>query len=114
VYVLLKQYSNAEVALKKIVTSIQYSLLTDYASVFSPSNKNNAESVFEVQYLEGTGGFASNFTYSFFPQPITADELTTLMANFGVTPTNIQALTAEAFNVPTPDLIADYEDGDEQ
>jgi hypothetical protein len=45
---------------------------------------------------------------------LTAMELTTLMANFGVTPTNIQALTAEAFNVPTPDLIADYEDGDER
>lgn len=113
-YIVIGEHDDAEVALKKVVNSNEYSLLPSYADVFRPANKNSSESVFEVQYLEGTGGFASNFTYSFFPQPISAAELTTLMGNFGVTPTNVQALTQEAFNVPTPNLIAAYEDGDER
>lgn len=112
VYVVLKNYSAAETVLKEVVNSNQYALLPNYADVFHTSNKNNSESVFEVQYREGPDGFASNFMYSFFPQPITAPQLTALMSGYGVTPSNVQALTVEGFNIPTPDLIAAYEAGD--
>jgi starch-binding outer membrane protein, SusD/RagB family len=112
VYVVLKQYAAAETVLKEVVTSTQYQLLPNYGSVFALANKNSKESVFEVQYLEGTGGFASNFMYSFFPSPISAPELTTLMATYSVAPANLQALTGEAFNIPSPELIAAYETGD--
>lgn len=112
VYIVLKDYAAAETVLVEVVTSTEYQLLDDYAAIFDPANKNHLESVFEVQFLEGSQGYASNFIYSFFPQPITAEELTTLMAKYGVTPGNIQALNQDGFNIPTPDLISAYENGD--
>jgi starch-binding outer membrane protein, SusD/RagB family len=111
-YIVQKKYALAETVLKEVVSTNEYSLLSDYASVFDPANKNSSESVFEVQFLEGTEGYASNFIYSFLPQPITAPEVKILMANYGVAPANIQAISVEAFNVPTPDMIASYETGD--
>ncbi|HRI20947.1 MAG TPA: RagB/SusD family nutrient uptake outer membrane protein, partial [Panacibacter sp.] len=113
-YIVMKDYASAESVLKEVVNSGEYDLLADYASVFNPANKNNMESVFEIQFLEGTEGYASNFIYSFLPQPMTAAETTTLMANYGVAPANIQAISVEAFNVPTPDMIAAYEEGDKR
>lgn len=104
VYMTLKQYPDAEKVLKE-VTALGYSLLLDYASVFDPSNKNHAESIFEVQYLEGTQGLQSNFIYQFTP---------------GVTDTkNITGVTGNnqnfgGWNTPTDDLIAAYEPGDKR
>lgn len=114
VYMVRKDYPDAETVLTDVVNSHEYSLLSDYASVFNPANKNNSESVFEIQYKEGTEGYASSFIYNFFPMPISASELTTLMANYGVTPTSIQALTTEGYNIPSPDIIATYESGDKR
>ncbi|CAN5696894.1 hypothetical protein BH10BAC2_BH10BAC2_14600 [soil metagenome] len=113
-YMVMKDYASAESVLKEVVNSGEYALLSDYASVFNPANKNNSESVFEAQFLEGSEGYASNFIYSFLPQPISATEVTTVMANYGVAPANIQAISVEAFNVPTPDMIAAYEEGDKR
>jgi len=113
-YMVLKNYVSAEAAFNDVVNSHEYSLLPDYAAVFDPVNKNSSESVFEVQFLEGTEGYASNFIYSFFPMPISADELTTLMGKYGVTPSNVQAITVEAYNIPTPDIIAAFEVGDKR
>lgn len=114
VYMVLKQYANAATVLREVVSAGEYSLLPDYAAVFNIANKNNSESVFEVQYKEGSEGFASNFIYQFIPQPITASELTATFAAYGVAPSNIQAITTEAYNVPTPDIIAAYEGGDKR
>lgn len=114
VYMVLKNYASAETAFEDVVNSGEYDLLDDYAAVFDPANKNSIESVFEIQYMEGTEGYASSFIYSFLPMPISAPELTTLMANYNVTPANVQALSIEAYNVPTPDIIAAYEPGDKR
>lgn len=107
VYAVLKDWSNAESVLQEVVSSNEYELLDEYADVFDPNNKNHAESVFEVQFLEGTGGFASDFIYDFLPRPATAEEIAAITG----TP-DAQALTTEAYNVPSPDLIAAYEAGD--
>lgn len=114
VYMVSKKYALAETVLKEVISSAQYNLLPDYAAVFNPANKNNSESVFEVQYKEGSEGFASNFINPFLPQPISAGEITTLFAANGVNPGNVQALSVEGYNTPTPDLIAAYETGDER
>jgi hypothetical protein len=80
-----------------------YSLLPDYAAVFDPANKNSVESIFEVQYLQGTQGVQSNFAYQFAP---------------GVTDTkNITGQTGNnqsigGWNIPTNNLLAAYEPGD--
>jgi hypothetical protein len=97
--------------LKEVVNSNEYSLIDNYADAFSTStgNKNNSESVFEVQFLEGSAGLNSNFMYQFMPRPMSAAELKTLTGT-----SNTQALDAEGNNIPTPDIIAAYEPGDER
>ena len=105
VYLVLKKWTEAETALKEVKG---YTLLTDYAAVFDPAQKNNSESVFEVQYKEGTEGFASNFFYTFLVQPITAAEITAV-TGIGEVPRTI-----EGYNIPTPDIIAAYETGDKR
>jgi hypothetical protein len=49
VYLTRKDYPNALTQLRA-VSGAGYSLLSSYRSVFDPANKNNAESIFEVQY----------------------------------------------------------------
>ena len=109
VYAVQKNWSLVESTLKEVITSGEYALLSDYASVFSVSNKNNKESVFEVQFKEGTEGYASSFIYEMLPMPITAAQVA------GITgASNTQALTTEGLNIPTPDLLAAYETGDKR
>ncbi|GAA4437225.1 RagB/SusD family nutrient uptake outer membrane protein [Ravibacter arvi] len=68
VYVTNKQFDKAVPVLKSVVASDQYKLLPQYASVFDIANKNNAEMVFAVQYLGGTGfSEGSNFSILFAP-----------------------------------------------
>lgn len=103
VYILQKKWSDAEQILKEIKG---YELMTDYADIFEPVNKNHIESVFEVQYKEGNEGFASNFFYLFLVQPITAAEVNAITGIPEI------ARTIEGYNIPTPDIIAAYEPGD--
>lgn len=107
VYMVLKQWDNAITILTDVVNSKEYSLVASYANVFDPVTKNNSESVFEIQYKEGTDGYASNFIYQFIPQPITAAEVTAITGVTVEVPRTI-----EGYNIPTPDIIAAYETGD--
>lgn len=108
VYMVKKDYVNAETLLRAIVTSTQYSLVPNYASIFDPTNKNNSESIFEIQYRQGTDGYSSTFTYSFLPYPL---PLTTVATLTGISNPNSLNL-GEQFNAPSPDLIGTYEPGD--
>lgn len=111
VYLVQKKWAEAETLLKDIVNSSEYSLMSDYANAFSTTNgnKNNAESVFEVQFMEGAAGYNGTIIYNFLPRPISADELQPIT---GVS--NPQGLSAEGNNAPTPDIIAAYEAGDKR
>ncbi|MEQ9099889.1 MAG: RagB/SusD family nutrient uptake outer membrane protein [Imperialibacter sp.] len=114
VHVVLKNWSAAETILKEVVNSGEYALVANYGDVFLTSNKNNSESVFEVQYRQGQDGYSSNFVYSFFPMPITAGELTETMANYGVAPAAVNGLVQQGYNIPSPEIIAAYEADDER
>lgn len=103
VYINLKQWEKADSVLNQITG---YELLADYNSVFDTNNKNNKESIFEIQYKEGTEGYASSFFYTFLPQPITAEEISAIT---GITE---NSRNVEGYNIPTPDIIAAYEPGD--
>jgi hypothetical protein len=108
VYMVEKEWALAETLLKEIVADGQNTLLTDYAAVFDPANKNNAESIFEVQFLAGGDGYASFFTYSFVPYPLSKDTVAKLTGA-----TNANGLAGgEGYNIPSPDLISAYEPGD--
>ncbi|HEX8358299.1 MAG TPA: RagB/SusD family nutrient uptake outer membrane protein, partial [Segetibacter sp.] len=105
VYIVLKRWAEAEAILKEVTG---YSLVSDYANVFNPAQKNNSESIFEIQYKEGNEGLNSNFFYTFLVQPITAAEIT------AVTGIPEVPRTIQGFNLPTPDMIAAYEVGDKR
>jgi hypothetical protein len=78
-------------------------LLGSYKSIFDPKNKNNAESIFEIQYLGSQPTLASNFMYTFAPansgSNVTGDPGTSLSLGSG-------------WNTPTNDLINTYEPAD--
>lgn len=108
-FIYLKRWPEAEQILGPVISSGEYSLMPSYNMAFSKnsSNKNNAESVFEVQYREGPEGLQGSFLYQQLPYPLTVNEVRSL---FGTT--NPQPLDGQGNNIPTPDIIAAYEDGD--
>ncbi|MCZ2472427.1 RagB/SusD family nutrient uptake outer membrane protein [Aquirufa ecclesiirivi] len=108
-YIIQKKWAEAEKLMKEVVAEGSYSLIPDYNNVFSTStaNKNNAESVFEVQFQEGSNGYNGTFMYNFLPRPMLESELKTLSGT-----SNPQPQTGEGNNIPTPDIIAAYEAGD--
>jgi len=108
-YIIKKDWANAEKLLREVVADGGYSLIPDYNNVFSTStaNKNNVESVFEVQFQEGSNGYNGTFMYNFLPRPMLESELKTLSGT-----SNPQPQTGEGNNIPTPNIIAAYEEGD--
>ncbi|MPR34133.1 RagB/SusD family nutrient uptake outer membrane protein [Salmonirosea aquatica] len=109
VYINQKKWAQAEPLLKDVVNSGEYSLMPNYADAFSTStgNKNNKESVFEVQFIEGSAGLNGSFLYNFLPRPMSSEELVKITGT-----SNPQPQTGEGNNIPTPDIIAAYEPGD--
>jgi len=101
VFLNLKEWNKAEEALQQIKG---YELLTDYAAIYDPANKNNAESIFEVQYLEGTSlNLHSTFPYFFIPLTSDHEQLTK-------GPKGSQNVPGSGWNIPTEDLLVAYED----
>lgn len=95
-----KEYGKAKTLLEQ-VTGLGYDLLPNYADVFDPSNKNHIESIFEVQFQGGNDlGESSGFIYSFYPK-FTNGEVT-----------GFPGISGGGWNIPTLDIIGDYEDGD--
>ncbi|WP_299628126.1 RagB/SusD family nutrient uptake outer membrane protein [uncultured Tenacibaculum sp.] len=56
VYLYQEKYSDAAQTFDLVINSGQYSLVTDFAMIFSNQNENNSESVFEIQYFGQEGG----------------------------------------------------------
>ena len=109
VYMRQHKWAEAETLLKEIVNSGEYELMANYADAFSESvgNKNTKESLFEVQFLEGAQGLAGSFMYLFMPRPMVEEELVALTGT-----SNPQPLDGQGNNIPTPDIVAAYEEGD--
>lgn len=106
VYIVQKRWAEAETTLKGVTG---YSLVGNYADVFSVDTKNNSESIFEIQYKEGTEGLQSNFFYIFLVQPISGPEISALTGIPNENPRSV-----EGYNIPTPDIIAAYEPNDKR
>lgn len=100
VYLTRKQFPDAVTVLKE-VPLLGYSLMSNYGDCFDPSTKNNAESIFEVQYDHSIEGENSNFIYMFGPR----DARVKLVGFTG---------TLGASNIPTPSIYNAYEPGDKR
>jgi len=99
-----KNLADAETQLTDI-TKMNYTLLPSYASVFDPANKNNQESIFEVQYMADlVSGQQSNFAWQFMPKALNTEAI---MGYHGST-MNIFS----GWNVPTQEMVSSYEPGD--
>lgn len=105
VYLTLRRYAEAE-GLLRTLPEMGYGLLDNYQDVFEPANKNSKESLFEVQYLEGTavGTQPNPLPFHFMPRTantvlITGDPSSNTTGSGG-------------WNKPTQDLIDSYEEGD--
>lgn len=111
VYIVQKKWAEAEGLLKEVVSSNEYALMPDYNDAFSTTNgnKNNIESVFEVQFQEGASGYGGSLIYNFLPRPMTSAEIQPITGT-----ANPQGLSGEGNNAPTPDIIAAYETGDKR
>ncbi len=55
-YLWRKKYAEAKTAAEAIVNSNEYQLVPNYADIFTLDGENNAESVFEIQYMNASGG----------------------------------------------------------
>ncbi|MFD2599280.1 RagB/SusD family nutrient uptake outer membrane protein [Sphingobacterium corticis] len=100
VYLTQKNYPSARQTLEQIL-NMDYSLLADYAQVFEPTNKNHAESIFEVQYQGGNNlGEWSSFIYTFAPRDSEGAVV------------GFPTARPQGWNIPTNDMIAAYETGD--
>lgn len=84
----------AATVLRRIISDYGYELLDDYADLWGIGNENNAESIFEIQYISGGIGQGSLFTNDFSPS------------------TDLQTGSGFARNRPTVSLMEAYEDED--
>jgi len=97
VYLTQKKYALAVSKLKEVIDLGVYALLPSYADVFRVANKNNKESIFDVQYKSGGAGEGNAWPNSFAPQ------------NSG---NAVIAFGGDGNNQPTTDMISAYEAGD--
>jgi starch-binding outer membrane protein, SusD/RagB family len=98
VYLTRHEYASAALILKEVVDAGRYNLLLNYADLWKPANANHAESIFEVQFKKGGQGTGSPYSNFFAPH---GSELAVTIIGF-----------ANGRNLPTPDIIAAYENGD--
>src|SRR5690606_30285686 len=95
-------FSGARTELDKLTQS-NYQLLSNYKDIFDPSNKNNSEIIFDVNYSskESNPGLGSRFIYNFAPW------------NSGSQITGHNAST-QGLNIPSIELYNAYSDLDQR
>jgi hypothetical protein len=111
VYMTQKKYAEAETLLNTL-PAMGYGLNANYADAFLTTNKNSKESIFEIQFLEGTvvGSQPSNFIYQFLPRT----KNTGIVTTFGTSVVATDNSGTGGWNTPTQDLIDSYEPGDKR
>jgi hypothetical protein len=93
-------YSLAIQKFQEITNNPGYSLVPSYADLFDVTNKNTAESLFEVQYKKGAPGGATGSPWNNSFAPRFSDKEVVLVGNKG------------AMNSPTGSMSSAYETAD--
>ncbi|WP_339624865.1 RagB/SusD family nutrient uptake outer membrane protein [uncultured Winogradskyella sp.] len=104
VYLYQDKFVEAGVVLENLIDNGPHDLLTDYSTMFENDNENNIESVFEVQYtdLEGAG-FGC----------LQCSEGNVAVGFNGIRNYNGPLFESGfSFNVPTQEVVDEFEDGD--
>ncbi|KQM75264.1 carbohydrate-binding protein SusD [Pedobacter sp. Leaf216] len=100
VYLTMKDFPKAESTLRQIL-NLGYALVPNYSDVFATTNKNNVESLFEVQFQGGNNlGEWSSFIYTFAPR------------NSAGAVTGFPTSRPGGWNIPTRNMIAEFEAND--
>lgn len=55
-YLWQSRWPEAEATAAQVIASGEYHLVPDYSKIFTPDGENNAESIFEIQYMNASGG----------------------------------------------------------
>lgn len=98
VYLTVHSYGDAKTTLERVINLQQYQLLPNYGDLWEVANKNNKESIFDVQFARSsTSGAGANFLERYSPY------LYPYLSYYS---------TAGGFNIPTEDLINAYEPND--
>ncbi|MEH6307564.1 RagB/SusD family nutrient uptake outer membrane protein [Olivibacter sp. CPCC 100613] len=100
IYLTLQNWQEAANQTKAVMDLGVYQLMPTYEAVFAIANKNNAESLFEVQYKKGGYGLGSPFNNAFSPR-LSGQIVSTIGAGGGQ-------------NTPTADIANLYEANDQR
>jgi len=104
-YLLTKEYENALTQFEALDDG-RYRLLSDYRQIFNPSNKNNEETILELQYDPSITGQGSWGVYNeILPITATKEDLIPAASPEFIPQGNI---------MPTPDIIRSFESEDER
>ncbi|GAA4238295.1 RagB/SusD family nutrient uptake outer membrane protein [Postechiella marina] len=103
-YLYQNKFLEATKVLDQLITEGPYDLVSDYDTIFENDNENNIESVFEVQYSDAEGaGF----------ECLQCSEGNVAVGFNGIR--NYTGPTFDSgfsFNVPTQEVVDEFEDGD--
>ncbi|TCI90653.1 RagB/SusD family nutrient uptake outer membrane protein [Tenacibaculum sp. M341] len=106
IYLYQEKFSQAAQTLDQVINSGQYTLLSNFESIFSNLNENNSESVFEVQYFGQEGAsfdcfvcVEGNIAVGFMGPRFTGGNYAPYSDGF-------------SFNIPTLAIVNAYETGD--
>ena len=111
-YLLTGQYSEALSEFEDLDGgSFPYSLLEDSREVFDPTKKNGSESLLEIQFNPTIAGQADLDIWNLTLPNNAAD---TRISDGGLVPDNATPQTSAGWLMPTPDIIASFEPGDER
>lgn len=99
VYLTMHQYSDAASVLSDVISSNEYSLEKNYATLFTNNNDELPESIFEVKYLSGNIGEGNSYSSLFTPPSF----------NAAIFPGN---MNGSGRIVPTYNVTNAYEPGD--
>ena len=106
IYLYQEKFAQASQTLDKVINSGQYSLVSDFSSIFLNQNENNSESVFEVQYFGQEGGsfdcfvcVEGNIAVGFMGPRFTGGNHAPYTGGF-------------SFNIPTLAIVNAFEVGD--
>jgi tetratricopeptide (TPR) repeat protein len=98
VYLTLNDWAKAELKLKEVIDSKQYSLVANYKNLFSTGNNNSAETIMELQFVTGRS-LGNNYSALFTPA----------ITSMAIFPNNLQG---SGRIVPTLDMLNAYEPND--